>query len=420
MKTPGQVWVLRRLKDLISDVEEATARMNADHYEDFKSYATEVYGLALDIYTSHFDDEIDDYWDIYDSILSAMSDIFDNQLKDYYGRSEETLNESFDKILDLYTKKREGIELKPSEQTMMRTFQKFVDKGGNAEEFEYSDDVDYNIDKRDGTRFKWENRYGTPLVFEFSNEESSDDEIEYYGEITYMGDEFLGVIITDKRGYLLDYDFYSVLSDEDIRLQNILQDNEMEAEVMNFFAEEVIPSLRNLNEGFITESDLPVNNIEKLKRHWRKQLRQGKQIRFDNEELEFWGINQRVPKRYAQMAFQELVGDEKFAIKFINTLLNKTFSTKDFSEKIVGGYDFEWTITEVEYRDFDFYLYGATLPGGTVTLMDGRNISLDESLDDEDLGWEIQSEIDEVAQDCMNEIILPVTGYNVDVSLIVK
>ena len=418
MKTPSQVWVLRRFKDLISDVEEATSQINPDYYEDFTEYATQVYDLALDIYMSHFDNELDIHPITYDDLMSSMGDIFNDQLKDYYNQSKETINESFDKILDLYVKKREGIELKPSEQSMMRTFQRFVDKGGNAEEFEYSDDIDYDVDPRDGTRFKY-NLKGRPFRFEFSNEERNGDEIEYYGEITFKGDEFLGVIITDKKGYLTDYDFYSVF-DDDIRLQDVLKQEDSDKEIENFFQEEVIPSLRNLNEGFITESNLPVNNIEKLKQHWRKQLRQGKQIRFDNEELEFWGINNRVSKKYAQMAFQELVGDEKFAMKFINTLLNKTFSTKDFSENIVGGYDFEWIITEVEYKDFDFYLYGATLSGGTVTLMDGRYISLDDALDDEDLGWEIQSEIDDVAQDCMNEIILPVTGYQVDVSLIVK
>ena len=71
-------------------------------------------------------------------------------------------------------------------------------------------------------------------------------------------------------------------------------------------------------------------------------------------------------------------------------VLNKTFSTKEFNNRIVGGYDFEWIITEMEYRDFDFYLYGKTLPVGTVTLMDGRHLSLNEAIKDEDLGWEIK------------------------------
>jgi hypothetical protein len=37
---------------------------------------------------------------------------------------------------------------------------------------------------------------------------------------------------------------------------------------------------------------------------------------------------------------------------------------------------------------------------------------------DENVGWEIQQEVNEVVQDCMNEIILPVTGYDVTVPLV--
>ena len=85
---------------------------------------------------------------------------------------------------------------------------------------------------------------------------------------------------------------------------------------------------------------------------------------------------------------------------------------------MVGGYDFEWVITDMEYRDYDFFLYGKTLPGGSVSLMDGRHLSLQEATEDEYLGWEIQSEVNEVVQDCMNEIILPITGYDVIVPVI--
>ena len=243
MKTPGQAWVLRRLRDLISDVEEATANIDVRDHKNFKEYSTEVYDLALDIYMSRFDHELDSFWDIYDSILSAMEDIFNDQLKDYYGNSEETINESFDKILDLYSKRKVGETLRPSEETMMRSFKKFIDKGGNAEDFVYDEGSDYDTDEREGERFVWEN-YGTKLTFTFSNEDETDDEIEYYGEITYMDDEFLGVISTDKRGYLTGYDFYSVLSDEDIRLQDVLKESGLESEIMNFFAEEIIPTLR--------------------------------------------------------------------------------------------------------------------------------------------------------------------------------
>jgi hypothetical protein len=51
--------------------------------------------------------------------------------------------------------------------------------------------------------------------------------------------------------------------------------------------------------------------------------------------------------------------------------------------------------------------------------MDGRHLSLDEATNDEDLYWEIQEEVNGVVQDCMDKIILPVTGYEVEVSSIV-
>jgi hypothetical protein len=173
------------------------------------------------------------------------------------------------------------------------------------------------------------------------------------------------------------------------------------------------------NQYNLLKESLAIKNIEGIKKYWRNQQKKGEQIRFNKEDLEFWGITTRQEKFYAQTAFQELVGDEVFTEKFIKNLLNKTFSTKEFNGRIVGGYDFEWIITEMEYRDFDFYLYGKTLPGGTVTLMDGRYLSLDEAANDEDLYWEIQEEVEGVVQDCMDKIILPVTGYEVGVTSIV-
>ena len=171
--------------------------------------------------------------------------------------------------------------------------------------------------------------------------------------------------------------------------------------------------------NFLNESDVN-RNIEAIKKYWKSELKKGNQIRFNKDELEYWGIIKTSDKMHAQLAFQTLVGDEEFAEKFINKLLNKTFSTKDFSDRIVGGYDFEWIITQMNYQDFDFFLYGQTLPGGTVSLimMDGRNLTLQEALEDEDIGWEIQEEVNNVVQDCMNEIILPATGYDVEVPVI--
>jgi hypothetical protein len=153
------------------------------------------------------------------------------------------LKESLDDVLDLYSKKGRGETLRPSEMDVLRAFDKHQKKGGNPEDFVFNQDDVYDTDEREGMRFKY-NLKGRPFVFEFSEEIEKDDEIEYYGEIRFNGDEFLGVIVTDKRGYLTDYDFYSTLSDDDIRLQNILKDESSEAEIQHFFQEEIIPTLK--------------------------------------------------------------------------------------------------------------------------------------------------------------------------------
>jgi hypothetical protein len=148
-------------------------------------------------------------------------------------------------------------------------------------------------------------------------------------------------------------------------------------------------------------------------KYWKKELEKGNEIKFDRDELEYWGITKFTDKLHAQTAFQELVGDEVFAKKFINTFKNNKFSTEDFLHLNIGGYNFEWVITNMEYRDYDFYLYGKTLPGGTVTLMDGRHLSLNEAIKDEDIGWEIKEEIKDAVLECMDDIILPVTGNEI-------
>lgn len=159
--------------------------------------------------------------------------------------------------------------------------------------------------------------------------------------------------------------------------------------------------------------------LDAIEKYWRNELKKGNEIRFEEDELSDWGIEKRSDKIQAQIKFQELVGDEVFTKKFIKNLLNKTFSTKDFSDRIVGGFDFEWVITYMEYRDYDFFLYGKTLPGGSVSLMNGRHLSLVEALEDLNLSYEIQEEVNDVVQDCMNSIILPITGYDVEVPLII-
>lgn len=244
--TEGQLWLTRRIGEVVESVEQAVNNIDPTDYNVFEHFLVDVYdevlskifdGSATEIQSDSFNDK-------YLSVFSAMKDTFDDQLKEYFYsvNPRETITENFDRILDLYNKKKNNIDLKPSEQTMMKAFQKFVNQGGNAEEFVYSDEESYDIDEREGETFEYDG-FEMPLVYTFSEEFEENNEINYFGEVKFEDNEFLGVITTDKRGYITGYDFYSVL-DEEPRLQDILKDMQIEDEVMNFFAEEVIPTLK--------------------------------------------------------------------------------------------------------------------------------------------------------------------------------
>ena len=85
---------------------------------------------------------------------------------------------------------------------------------------------------------------GLPEIkFTFSEEITDGDEIQYFGEVQFEGEEYLGAIITDNNGFLIDYDFYNVSDDiNDYRLQDVVEG--LEYEIKHFFQEEVLPKLK--------------------------------------------------------------------------------------------------------------------------------------------------------------------------------
>lgn len=106
---------------------------------------------------------------------------------------------------------------------------------------------DYGIADKEGMVFKTEIA-GMPLKLTYSHTtQVSENEFDYYCEVIFYGDEFFGVFVTDKRGYLIDIDFPSVLldGDDDVRLQDVLKEmgNKYYYEFEHWLDSEVIPSL---------------------------------------------------------------------------------------------------------------------------------------------------------------------------------
>lgn len=148
----------------------------------------------------------------------------------------QLFKENVDDILDKISR---GEELKPSEKRKLEKYSKHLQSGGKDRDFEYSDQPDE--DEYSGKSFKYTINK-KPITFKFSERQPSPEGgVEYYGEIFYDGNEYIGGLFTDENGFLLDYDFYDSLELGGERLQDLLKD--FKYELQHFFQEEVIPEL---------------------------------------------------------------------------------------------------------------------------------------------------------------------------------
>jgi len=92
----GQIWITRRLDDIIGTVEEAAGDIDTRDYPNFQSWMMDVFDSALNrLHDESYQSE-SNYLDKYGSVLSAMEDMFKDQLEDFYlsEKDNEIMNES--------------------------------------------------------------------------------------------------------------------------------------------------------------------------------------------------------------------------------------------------------------------------------------------------------------------------------------
>jgi hypothetical protein len=146
-------------------------------------------------------------------------------------------NEIINGFLD---KLSNGRKLSIDEKRCMDFYSEYLKKGGNPSDFRCPN-MDDNIDEREGETFTSNFEHIPEIKFTFSEETSHGDEIHYFGELTFNGSEYLGIIAADDNGYLVGYDFYDVNDEEGDRFQDVVEG--LEHEVEYFFSEMVIPKL---------------------------------------------------------------------------------------------------------------------------------------------------------------------------------
>ena len=124
---------------------------------------------------------------------------------------------------------------------------KNTDFEGKTPDFEGKEGEEYTTYLRDGSEFSFKYDYSDILT----------DENLHYGSVKWHGEEWVGVIVTDKNGKLIDIDFvlesngFQTYDSDDefagydekkeVRLQNELGDDIHQ--VKYFFQEEVITNL---------------------------------------------------------------------------------------------------------------------------------------------------------------------------------
>jgi len=106
----GQIWITRRLDDIIGTVEEAAGDIDTRDYPNFQSWMMDVFDSALNrLHDESYQSE-SNFLDKYSGILSAMEDMFKDQLEDFYlsEKDNDVLNESSEIPIRLL---RRGVEL---------------------------------------------------------------------------------------------------------------------------------------------------------------------------------------------------------------------------------------------------------------------------------------------------------------------
>jgi hypothetical protein len=163
----------------------------------------------------------------------------------------------------------------------------------------------------------------------------------------------------------------------------------------------------------IENSQKPTRITDILIDMWDKQTKEDGHPTFDEDILRYFGIDKWTDiYDYAEF-FNDYIGGEEKTMEMIDKLSINNFSTKDFPERFVGGYDFDWRIIDVYVKDGFYNVQCEVSEGGSVTLMDGRYMTLEDALNDDEIGFEIQGEVSGVIQDCLNSLIYPRTGIKV-------
>lgn len=166
--------------------------------------------------------------------------------------NQEKFDSLFNKIAD------EGWDsLSPQEQDYVKRFSEWSTTGKKGSFEDTDENESTNYEESSGEEFKTTLIDGTELTFIFDYADILKNENLFFGTVLWSGEEWSGLVATDKNGniteidFIMDQDFQSYNSNDvnagydetqEVRLIDELNKKDVH-KIRYFFQEEVIPNL---------------------------------------------------------------------------------------------------------------------------------------------------------------------------------
>lgn len=166
-----------------------------------------------------------------------------------------------------------------------------------------------------------------------------------------------------------------------------------------------------IKEDFSQESTKKI-----LFKIWNNELKNTGNVEFDGTIGKYVDYK---PSFHAQLEqwFTEFMGGWGKMVEVSNKLLDKTFDTNNYD--FSGGYDFRFYVDEIEEWEEDHYLIVRCRVNGDgkVTLMydDYETLLLSHVEENEEIWWEVESEIRSLIEDILYQEVTKKTGIFIDV-----
>jgi len=159
--------------------------------------------------------------------------------------------------------------------------------------------------------------------------------------------------------------------------------------------------------------DVDSNTVQKIATNWfKRQISRGEDPHIDGSLLMFLGVKTLSGNHvYLFDSIERFLGPET-AYKVGIKRSKKIFNTNDYPD-IQGGYDFKFTLDLVEFDETQYLFDVKILPDAEVTLImtDGETHPIKDLINHEDIGWEIESEINDIVDEIMIREIGNYTGF---------